>query len=72
MREGKIETRYEPSRGWDEKYKTFRHLRQALVELDEARKELEDEKGDWARRKELRQAIDDAHGHIADALKEIK
>jgi hypothetical protein len=68
----KIDVRYEPTKGWDEKHKTFRHLRQALVELDLAKGEVEREKGDWARRRELRQAIEDAHRHVKDALEEIK
>src|SRR5437660_1113550 len=53
LKEGRIETRYEPTKGWGEKYRSFRHLRQALVELDVARTEVRTEKGDWARRREL-------------------
>src|SRR5262249_24936772 len=70
--EGKIDVRYEPAREWDKKYKSFRHLRQALEELDLAREEVRKEKGDWAKRRELRQAIEDAHKHIREALEEIK
>ena len=72
LKEGRIETRYEPPRGWGERFKSFRHLRQALAELDEARAELRNEKGEWARRKELREAIEDARMHVADALRDIK
>jgi len=70
--EGKIEVRYEPPKGWDEKHKTFRHLRQALVELDRAKAEVKEEKGEWARRRELIRAIEDAHEHVTEALREIK
>jgi hypothetical protein len=70
--EAKVEVKYEPARGWDEKYKTFKNLRQALAELDLAKEEIRKEKGDWARRKELKEAIEDAHAHLKDALDEIK
>jgi hypothetical protein len=72
LKEGRIETRYEPAKGWDKDYKDLRHLRQALVELDEARKDLKEEKGEWARRKELIEAIDDAHKHTKEALDDLK
>jgi predicted ribosome quality control (RQC) complex YloA/Tae2 family protein len=72
LKAGKIEPKFEPVKGWDEKYKSFKHLRQAAVELAEAKKELLREKGEWARRKELIGAIDDAYAHIEEALKEIK
>jgi hypothetical protein len=70
--EAKIDSRYEPSRGWDEKHGSFRHLRQALVELDQAGDELRREKGDWARRRELKDAIENARDHIKEALEESK
>jgi predicted ribosome quality control (RQC) complex YloA/Tae2 family protein len=72
LKEGKVEARYEPAKEWDKGFKDFRHLRQALVELDEARKELKEEKGEWARRKELLEAIDDAHKHTKEALEDLK
>jgi hypothetical protein len=70
--EGKVDPHYEPHRGWDEQHKSFRHLRQALVELDEARDEVRREKGDWAQRRELKESIEDARGHVKEALEEIK
>jgi hypothetical protein len=72
LKEGKIEVKYEPAKGWDAKYKSFKHLHQALIELDAAKKDIREEKGAWARRKELLEAINDAHLHIDEALKEIK
>jgi hypothetical protein len=72
LREGKIEARYEPAKGWDAKYKSFKHLRQALIELDEAKADVKKEKGEWARRKELLRSIEDAHEHVQEALKEAK
>jgi hypothetical protein len=72
MKEGRIEARYEPPRGWDEKYKSFKHLRQALVELGNAKIEIREEKGEWARRRELVLVIDEARAHIEEALREIK
>jgi hypothetical protein len=72
LKEGRIEARYEPNKGWGDKHKSFRHLRQALIELDEAKADIRAEKGDWARRRELREAIDDARNRVADALREIK
>jgi hypothetical protein len=71
-KEGKFETKFEPVKGWDKDYKSFKHLRQAVVELKEAKKDLAEEKGDWARRKELRAAIDDAIEHLDTALKDIR
>jgi len=70
--EAKVEVKYEPARGWDEKYKTFRNLRQALAELELAKEEIRKEKGDWARRKELMETIEDARAHLKDAFEEIK
>jgi hypothetical protein len=72
LKEGKIEARFEPAKDWEKGYKDFRHLRAAMVELDHARKEVKEEKGEWARRKELLEAIDDAHKHIKDALDDLK
>jgi hypothetical protein len=72
LREAKIDVKYEPSRGWDEKYKSFRHLRQAMAELDEAREAVSKEKGEWARRRELKEAIEDARQHLEEVLKDIK
>jgi len=71
-REGKIETNFRPESGWDTKYKSYKHLRQALAELDRASEELPKEKGEWARRKELREAVDDARRHVKEALEEVK
>jgi hypothetical protein len=68
----RVERRYEPPRGWDREYKDFRHLRQALRELEEAKKELKEERGEWARRKELSEAIDDARRHIKEALDDLQ
>jgi hypothetical protein len=70
--EAKVEVKYEPARGWDEKYKSFKNLRQAMAELELAKEELRKEKGDWARRKELMGAIEDARTHLKDAFEEIK
>jgi hypothetical protein len=72
LRDANIEVDYEPHKGWDERHKSLRHLRQALIELDLARDEVRKEKGDWARRRELKEAIEDAHDHLQDALKDIE
>jgi hypothetical protein len=72
LKEGRIEARYEPPKGWDKDYKDFRHLRQALVDLDAARKELKEEKGEWAKRKELLEAIDAAQKNTKEALEDLK
>jgi hypothetical protein len=72
LKEGKIELAYEPAKDWGAKYKSFRNLRQALVELDIAKNDLSKSTEGWARRKELRQAIDDAHLHVKEALDEVK
>jgi hypothetical protein len=72
LRDANIDVGYEPHKGWDEKHKSLRHLRQALIELDLARDEVRKEKGDWAQRRELKEAIEDAHDHLRDALKDIE
>ncbi len=72
LREAKIDVAYEPERGWGDKWKSFRNLNQAIVELEIARKDLDAEKGEWARKKELRAAIDDAFVHTKEALAEAK
>jgi hypothetical protein len=72
LKEGRVESRYEPRKDWDKGFEDFRHLRQALVELDEAKKELKEEKAEWARRKELIEAIDAAHMHTKEALEDLK
>ncbi len=72
LKEGKIELGYAPPKGWDEKYKSFHNLRQALVELDIAKADLRNSTERWFMRKELRQAIDDAHLHVKEALDELK
>ena len=45
MKEGRIEARFEPAKGWDKDYKDLRHLRRAAAELEVARKELKDVPG---------------------------
>jgi nucleotide-binding universal stress UspA family protein len=70
--EAKVDVAYEPRRGWDDQNKTFRHLRQALEELELARDEVRREKGDWASRRELKDAIEDARDRLREALEEIK
>ncbi len=72
LREGKIDAAYEPVKGWGEKYKSFRNLRQAVVELEIARSDVPKVDAAWARKKELRQAIDDAYLHAKEALEEVK
>jgi hypothetical protein len=72
LKEGRVESKYEPAKDWHKGYKDFRHLRRALAELDEARKGLRNERGEWARRKELLAAIDDARAHVQDALRDLR
>ena len=72
LREGKIDAAYEPVKGWGDKYKSFRNLRQAVVELEIARSDIPKVEAPWARKKELRQAIDDAYAHTKEALDEVK
>ena len=65
----KVDFRYEPPKGHYDGFKDYRHLRQALADLDAAKKEVRDEKGDWVgRRKELEKAIDDAHARVKEVL----
>jgi hypothetical protein len=69
----RVETRYEPPRGHYDRFRDFRHLRQAMVDLEAAKREVRDEKGDWGgRRKELERAVDDAHARVKEALEDIK
>jgi hypothetical protein len=70
--EAKIDLKFEPVVGWDKGYKDFKNLRQALVDLDLAKEEISKEKGEWAKRKELKEAIEESHKHIKEALEEIK
>jgi hypothetical protein len=47
--------------------------RQALADLDDARAEVRDEKGDWGgRRRELTAAIEDARARVREVLEDIK
>jgi hypothetical protein len=72
LREGKIDPGFEPIKGWGDKYKSFRNLRQAVVELEIAHTNIPKVEAGWARKKELRQAIDDAYAHTKEALDEVK
>ena len=72
LRGAKLDLAYTPEGNWKSKWKSFHNLHQALVELDIAHNDLPKVNADWARRKELRDAINDARTNVKAALDDIK